>query len=395
MRILRSLSCLPSALLVLAVTLAPPPSLAQNPAPPAPDRTLNLLQRLSDAPGPPGAEDPVRAIMVSEMKPFAASIRYDGMGSVIAQQGATGPRIMIDAHMDELGGMVRRIAPDGLLTMQMLGGWLDQALVDQRWIILGSKGPVHAVTGIRDIHIVPADERTRVYPRDSLYLDIGATSKEDAAQMGIEPGDPIVPDSPFLVLNGSDNYLGKAWDDRIGCAVVLETMRRTATLPHANQLFYVATTQEEIGLRGARAAAQIVKADLGLAIEGGIAGDGYVNHPDETQAHLGAGPGIFLYDSSAIPNRKLVAFVRQQAAAHNIPLQLDLVQGYGDDSAELQESNGGMPTLNFVVPVRYTHAHNGIVNRQDFDRTVDLMVDVLTHLDQKTVDAIRDFTPAN
>jgi putative aminopeptidase FrvX len=395
MRILRSLSCLPSALLVLAVTLAPPPSLAQNPAPPAPDRTLNLLQRLSDAPGPPGAEDPVRAIMVSEMKPFAASIRYDGMGSVIAQQGATGPRIMIDAHMDELGGMVRRIAPDGLLTMQMLGGWLDQALVDQRWIILGSKGPVHAVTGIRDIHIVPADERTRVYPRDSLYLDIGATSKEDAAQMGIEPGDPIVPDSPFLVLNGSDNYLGKAWDDRIGCAVVLEAMRRTATLPHANQLFYVATTQEEIGLRGARAAAQIVKADLGLAIEGGIAGDGYVNHPDETQAHLGAGPGIFLYDSSAIPNRKLVAFVRQQAAAHNIPLQLDLVQGYGDDSAELQESNGGMPTLNFVVPVRYTHAHNGIVNRQDFDRTVDLMVDVLTHLDQKTVDAIRDFTPAN
>jgi endoglucanase len=333
--------------------------------------------------------------MVSEMKPFAASIRYDGMGSVIAQQGATGPRIMIDAHMDELGGMVRRIAPDGLLTMQMLGGWLDQALVDQRWIILGSKGPVHAVTGIRDIHIVPADERTRVYPRDSLYLDIGATSKEDAAQMGIEPGDPIVPDSPFLVLNGSDNYLGKAWDDRIGCAVVLEAMRRTATLPHANQLFYVATTQEEIGLRGARAAAQIVKADLGLAIEGGIAGDGYVNHPDETQAHLGAGPGIFLYDSSAIPNRKLVAFVRQQAAAHNIPLQLDLVQGYGDDSAELQESNGGMPTLNFVVPVRYTHAHNGIVNRQDFDRTVDLMVDVLTHLDQKTVDAIRDFTPAN
>jgi putative aminopeptidase FrvX len=395
MRILRSLSCLPSALLVLAVTLAPPPSLAQNPAPPAPDRTLNLLQRLSDAPGPPGAEDPVRAIMVSEMKPFAASIRYDGMGSVIAQQGATGPRIMIDAHMDELGGMVRRIAPDGLLTMQMLGGWLDQALVDQRWIILGSKGPVHAVTGIRDIHIVPADERTRVYPRDSLYLDIGATSKEDAAQMGIEPGDPIVPDSPFLVLNGSDNYLGKAWDDRIGCAVVLEAMRRTATLPHANQLFYVATTQEEIGLRGARAAAQIVKADLGLAIEGGIAGDGYVNHPDETQAHLGAGPGIFLYDSSAIPNRKLVAFVRQQAAAHNIPLQLDLVQGYGDDSAELQESNGGTPTLNFVVPVRYTHAHNGIVNRQDFDRTVDLMVDVLTHLDQKTVDAIRDFTPAN
>jgi putative aminopeptidase FrvX len=379
-------------LLLFALSSAPASSAS---AQQAPDRTLTLLQRLSDAPGPPGAEDPVRAIMVAEMKPFASSIKYDGLGSVIAQQGTTGPRIMIDAHMDELGGMVRRIAPDGLLTMQMLGGWLDQALVDQRWIILGSKGPVHAVTGVRDIHVVPADERTHVFSRDSMFLDIGAKDAQAAAAMGIEPGDPVVPDSPFLVLNGTDNYLGKAWDDRIGCAVVLEAMRRTATLPHANQLFFVATTQEEIGLRGARSAAQIVKADLGFAIEGGIANDGYNGHPEETQAHLGAGPGIFLYDSSAIPNRKLVTFVRQQAAANNIPLQLDLVQGYGDDSAEMQESNGGTPTLNLVVPVRYTHAHNGIVNRQDFDRMVDLMVDVLTHLDPKQVDAIRDFTPTN
>jgi endoglucanase len=386
---LRVTTALPLALLALG--LMPLSSTAQK----APDRTLTLLQRLSDAPGPPGAEDPVRAIMVAEMKPFAASIQYDGMGSVIAQQGTTGPRIMIDAHMDELGGMVRRIAPDGLLTMQMLGGWLDQALVDQRWIILGSKGPVHAVTGIRDIHVVPADERTHVYPRDAMYLDIGAKNKEEAAALGIEPGDPVVPDSPFLVLNGTDNYLGKAWDDRIGCAVVLEAMRRTASLPHANQLFFVATTQEEIGLRGARTAAQVVKPDIGLAIEGGIANDGYTGHPEETQAHLGAGPGIFLYDSSALPNRKLVRFVREQAATNNIPLQLDLVQGYGDDSAEMQESNGGTPTLNLIVPVRYTHAHNGIVNRQDFDRMVDLMVDLLTHLDQKQVDAIRDFTPAS
>ncbi|MBW4040442.1 MAG: M42 family metallopeptidase [Acidobacteria bacterium] len=365
-------------------------SLAQK----TPDATVELLQKLADAPGPPGAEEPVRAIMVKEMKPYATSIKYDGVGSVIAAQGSTGPRIMIDAHMDELGGMVRRIAPDGLLTMQMLGGWLDQALVDQRWIIIGSKGPIHAVTGIRDIHVVPLDERSKVYPRDSLYLDIGAKNKEDAAAMGIEPGDPVVPDSPFLVMNGSGNYLGKAWDDRIGCAVVLEAMQRTAKMAHPNQLFYVATVQEEIGLRGARTASQVVKPEIGLAIEGGIAGDGYVNRPDETQAHLGAGPGIFLYDSSTLPSRKLVDLVKATAAANKIPLQLDLVQGYGDDSAEMQASNGGTPTLNFVVPVRYTHAHNGIVNRQDFDGMVDLVVDVLMHLDQKTVDQLRDFTPA-
>jgi putative aminopeptidase FrvX len=359
------------------------------------DRTESLLQRLSDAPGPPGAEEPVRAIMVNEMKPLATEpIRYDGMGSVIAQQGATGPRIMIDAHMDELGGMVRRVTPTGFLTMQMLGGWLDQALVDQRWIIIGSKGPIHAVTGIRDIHIVAPEERTKVFPRDQLYLDIGAKDAKEAAAMGIEPGDPVVPDSPFTVMNGSKNYLSKAWDDRVGCAVLVEAMRRTAAMPHANQLFYVATTQEEIGLRGARTAAQTVKPDIGIAIEGGITGDTPTSHPEETQGKLGAGPGMFLYDSSTIANRKMVAFVKKTAAAKQLPLQTDLVQGYGDDSAEMQTMNGGAPTVNLVVPVRYTHSHNGIINRQDFDQTVDLVVSMLVQMNAETVRQLRDFSPA-
>ena len=359
-----------------------------------PDRTEQLLQRLSDAPGPPGAEEPVRAIMVPEMKPFSsAPIRYDGIGSVIAQQGTAGPRIMIDAHMDELGGMVRRVTPNGFLTMQMLGGWLDQALVDQRWLVIGSKGPVHAVTGIRDIHIVSPEERTRVFSRDQLYLDIGAKNAAEAAAMGVTPGDPVVPDSPFTVMNGSKNYLGKGWDDRIGCAVLLEAMRRTMAMPHPNTLLYVATVQEEIGLRGARTASQTVKPDIGIAIEGGITGDTAGARPEETQAKLGGGPGIFLYDTSTIPSRKMVALVRRTAAAKGIPLQTDLVQGYGDDSAEMQMNNGGTPTVNLVVPVRYTHSHNGIVNRGDFDGMVDLVVALLMQMDQKTVDGLRDFTP--
>ena len=358
------------------------------------DRVEGLLQRLADAAGPSGAEEPVRAIMVGEMKPLATEpIRYDGLGSVIAQQGKTGPRIMIDAHMDELGGMVRRITPNGFLTMQMLGGWLDQALVDQRWIIIGSKGPVRAVTGIRDIHIVATEERTRVFSRDQLYLDIGAKDAKEAAAMGVSPGDPVVPDAPFTVMNGSKNYLGKGWDDRIGCAVIVEAMRRTASLPHANQLFYVATTQEEVGLRGAKTAAQVVKPDIGIAIEGGITGDTAGARPEETQVKLGAGPGMFLYDTSTIANRKMVAFTRKTAAAKGLPLQADLVQGYGDDSAEMQAANGGTPTINLVVPVRYTHSHNGIVNRQDFDQMVELVVGMLVQMDAKTVEELRDFAP--
>ena len=191
----------------------------------AQDRTVELLRQLADAPGPPGFEESIRRVMVDQMKPYAASIALDGMGSTIAMQGTTGPTIMVDAHMDELGGVVRRVTPRGLLTMQMLGGWLDQALVDQRWIIVGSKGPVHAVTGIRDVHVVPAEERTRVYSRDSLFLDVGARDEAEVAAMGIGPGDPVVPAAPFTVINGTSNYLAKAWDAPVGAGAVVEPSR--------------------------------------------------------------------------------------------------------------------------------------------------------------------------
>ncbi len=358
----------------------------------AADRSEALLAELANAAGPPGFEEPVRAIMVKHLRPLADKISYDGLGSVIAQHGSSGPRIMLDAHMDELGGVVRRVTPQGFLTMQMLGGWLDQALPDQRWLIIGSKGPVKAVTGIRDIHVVPADERTKVYPRDTMFLDVGARTAAEVAALGIGPGDPVVPDAPFEVL-ANQRYLGKAWDDRVGLAVVIEAMRRLKASGHPNQLFVAATVQEEVGLRGARTSADIIKPDIGIAIEGGITGDSPGRNPEETQAVLGGGPGIFLYDSSAIPNRKLVALVRKSAADLGIPLQLDLVQGYGDDSAEIQKSNGGVPTVNLVVPARYTHAHNGIIDRKDFDGMVDLVVRLIERLDAGTVKDLRDFAP--
>ena len=358
----------------------------------AQDRTKALLRELADAHGPPGHEEPVRAVMVRELKPLADELTYSGLGDVIARHGGSGPRIMLDAHMDELGGVVRRVTPQGFMTMQMLGGWLDQALPDKRWIILGSKGPVRAVTGIRDIHVVPAEERGRVYPRDTMFLDVGARTPEEVTALGLSPGDPVVPDAPFEEL-ANGRYLGKGWDDRVGLAVIVEAMRRLRAEGHPNQLFTVATVQEEVGLRGAEASAAVVKPDLAIAIEGGITGDSPGRNPEETQGRLGAGPGMFVYNSSAIPNRKLSALVKSTAAEKRIPLQLDLVQGYGDDSAEIQRSNGGVPTVCLVVPARYTHAFNGVIDRKDFDGAVELVVALIKKLDGAEVKRIRDFTP--
>lgn len=378
---------------VILLIMVSTSSFAQSHPATSGDETQQLLQMLADAAGPSGFEEPVRKIMVERMKPLAEKLSYDGLGSVIAVQGSSGPRIMVDAHMDELGGVVRRVSNDGYLTMQMLGGWLDQALVDQRWTIIGSKGPVRAITGIRDIHIVPQEERTRVYPRESIFLDVGAKNAAEVAAMGLEPGDPVVPDAPFAVMNGTQNYLGKGWDDRVGCAVVIEAMKKLAHAPHPNQIFWVATVQEEIGLRGAHTSSDIVKPEIGIAIEGGVTRDAPKVGPEEAQELLGGGPAIFLYDSSELPNVKFVALVKQTAKEKTIPLQTDLIQGYGDDSAEIQKSNGGAPTVNLVVPVRYTHSHNGIMNRGDFDKMVDLLVAVLQKLDAKTVANLRDFTP--
>lgn len=372
--------------LLLAFVLLAGPAVAQ-------DRTAKLLGELADAHGPPGFEEPVRAIMVRELKPLSDTIRYDGMGSVIATAGGSGPKIMLDAHMDEVGGMVRRIVPGGLLTMQLLGGFLDQVLIDKRWTIMGSKGPVTAVTGIRSVHTTSADDRSKVIARDMIFLDVGARTAAEVEALGIGPGDPVVPFSPFEILPGGVRYVGKAWDDRVGLVVMIEAMRRLKASGHPNQIFAAATVQEEIGLRGARTASDIIRPDIGIAIEAGVTGDMPGSPAEASQAKLGGGPGIFLYDSSTIPNRKFVALVKAVALEARIPLQLDLVQGYGDDSAAIQATNGGVPTVNLVVPARSLHAHNGMIDRGDFDQMVELVVALIRRLDAATVADLKDFAP--
>jgi putative aminopeptidase FrvX len=357
------------------------------------DRVVHLLKDLTDVPGPPGYEEPVRKLMADNMKPLADHVSYDGLGSVIAQQGSAGPRIMLDAHMDELGGMVKRIRPDGFISIQMLGYWLDQALPDQRWVIIGSKGPVPAYSDLWDAHIAPHQPPSPGAPRE-VYLDTGARTPAEVEALGISPGDPVAPVTDFQVL-ANNRYVAKAWDDRIGCAVMLEVMRRLAHTPHPNQVFYAATVQEEgsIEMRGAQTSARIINPDIGFSLEVGIANDVPGIGPEAGQEVLGGGPGMMLYTFSELPNRKLVAFVKQVAAEQKIPLQFDFVQGFGDDAGAIKLNNTGVPVTTVLVPARSTHAHNGIIDRKDFDQTVDLMVALIQKLDAASVAKVKTFEP--
>jgi putative aminopeptidase FrvX len=298
---------------------------------------------------------------------------------------------MVDAHMDELGAIVRHIRPDGYITVQMLGYWLPQALGDQRWTIFGSKGPVLAVSELWDAHIAPHDAGHPTQPTE-YFFDVGARNAADVAALGIGPGDPIAPVSEFAILP-NQRYLAKAWDDRVGCIAMIEAMRRLAKQPHPNQIFYTATIQEEgsIEMRGATTSAHVINPDVGIALEVGVANDTPGNKPDASLETIGGGPGIMLYSFSEYPNRNLVKFVQQVAGESKIPLQYDFVQGFGDDAGAIKLNGPGVPVTTLLVPTRSTHTHNGIIDRADFDRTVDLLVAMLQRLDAATVARIKSF----
>ena len=210
------------------------------------DRVEKLLEELTNAPGPSGFEGPVRAIVRREMTPLATSIETDGLGSLIAglKGSSDGPRVMMAAHMDELGMLVKYITAEGYVRFQTVGGWLDQGLINQRYVILTRKGSVQGITGLKTPHVMSPAERGRVFERDKMFLDVGAAGKQDAEErLGIRPGDPIAPDSRFFVLNDGRKYVGKAWDDRVGLAVMIEVLRRLKQNPAPNTVYAVSTVQ--------------------------------------------------------------------------------------------------------------------------------------------------------
>jgi putative aminopeptidase FrvX len=358
------------------------------------DRTARLLEELSNAPGPSGFEGPVREILARELRAAGLEVSTDGLGSVIGvlHGSSDRPRIMLAAHMDEVGALVRFVTPEGMVKFQLLGGWLDQALADQRWTILTQKGPVSAISGLRSVHITPAEDRNRVTPRDDIFLDVGGRSKEEAEALGIRAGDPIVPATTFTEL-ADGRYTGKAMDDRVGCVMLLETMRRLREqgVKTPNTLYFVGTVQEEVGLRGAHTAVEAVKPDLGISLEAGIAADHPGGRLDWAQERLGAGPVIYLADAAMLVNLRLRDFVEHVADDEHIPLQTEVTTAGAEDSAELQRYAAGKPSVNFAVATRYLHSHNSVIDRADLDRAVDLLLKILPRLDARAVADISRF----
>lgn len=354
------------------------------------DRSRDLLKRFSEADGIPGHEDQVRDVMTDALSSVAEP-KMDGHGGVTFEKKgkAEHPRVLYAGHMDEIGFIVKSITDEGFIYMIPAGGWLDQALLTQRLAVHGSKGKVLGVVGAKPPHLTPPDKRGEMIKIRDMFLDVGATSKEDAMEnLGIAPGDPITPVSSFEELNGGKFLLGKAWDDRVGACLAAETLLDVGD-DHPNTLIAAGTTGEEKGLIGAQAAAWSCEPDLAIVLEVGITGGVPGVDTKEATERCGEGVSIVFVESGAIPSPAFRRFARQVATDEGIKFQDSFYESGGSDGAQISRFKSGVPYLLLAVPCRYIHTHNGLIASSDYEEALKLCVALARKLDGQALESIR------
>lgn len=348
--------------------------------------SINLLRILTEAQGVSGYEKPIHDIIE---KYFAAigKIHKDQIGSIIVEKkgSSKSPRVMLAAHMDEIGFMVRYISNEGYIRFLPLGGWFDQVLLGQRVTIKTNSGDVTGVIGVKPPHLLSAEEKKKVIEKNEMYIDIGAISLEEIEKAGVRIGDPIVPSSRFEVLNNGKSILGKAFDDRVGISLMIEVLQSLSEENHPNTVFGAATVMEEVGLRGATTSVEIVKPDIAIILEADIAGDVPGVKPEESDIKLSRGPGILFYDARMIPNLKLRDFVIQIAKENKIPVQISIITGGATDGGIIHLYKTGVPTIVITVPARHIHSHSSIIHLDDYNYAKKLLMNLMIKLDEQTV----------
>ncbi|RLQ97992.1 M42 family metallopeptidase [Falsibacillus albus] len=354
------------------------------------DETLHMLKDLTDAKGIPGNEKEVREVMKKYIEPFSDEIQTDGLGSLIAKKVGeeNGPKVMIAGHLDEVGFMVTQIDDKGFLRFQTVGGWWSQVMLAQRVTIVTRKGDVTGVIGSKPPHILPPEARRKQVDIKDMFIDVGASNREEAMEWGVRPGDMVVPYFEFTVMNNEKMLLAKAWDNRIGCAIAIDVLKNLKDASHPNVVYGVGTVQEEVGLRGAKTAASAIQPDIAFGVDVGIAGDTPGISDKDAQSKMGKGPQIILYDASMVSHKGLRDFVTDTADELNIPYQFDAIPGGGTDSGAIHVTANGVPALSITIATRYIHSHAAMLHRDDYENAVKLITEVVKKLDRETVEKL-------
>lgn len=342
----------------------------------------SLLEKCSNACAVSGFEEEMRAIFREELG--GCGCLHSSAAGEECSFGTGGKRVAMVAHMDEIGFMVQGVTPDGFLLIVPLGGWWNHTLPSQRMVVQTRDGRrIPGQVGTKPPHLLPEGERRQVMPDTALFIDIGASSADDVAALGIRPGCAVVPDVQLQALNVPHRWMGKAFDNRAGVYCMIAAMQRLAAAQKKNAdmtIQAIGTVQEEVGTRGARALSKDRLPDVAIILEGPPADDTFGQSAICRQGVLGGGVQIRLFDPTNITPPALADFVLKVAEEENIAHQVTVRRSGGTDAAASYPQWHGTPAIVFGVPTRYIHSHNGILDDRDLQACVDLTCAVITRL---------------
>lgn len=334
---------------------------------------MGLLRVLSDTPGVSGFEEPVQAVIKAELEAVCDEVWVDKMGNVIGLksaartlEGAKRLRVMLAAHMDEIGFMVKHIDREGFVRFMPIGGFDPRTLVAQRVIIHGKQG-VKGVIAPQPNWISRGEDRQKVLGIKDLVIDAGLG--RDVISSLVSIGDVISLAQPFEELN-DQVVIGRNFDDRVGVYAMLEAMKRIQECQV--DVYAVATAQEEVGLRGVPVAAYAIGPDVGIALDGSLASDVPYAKEEERHCVMGAGTGIYVMDGRTISDRRLVSFLIRLAEENGIKYQINL--GGGTDASIIQRHKTGARVCTIGPPTRYMHSTAQLCSKDDIENTIELLV---------------------
>lgn len=351
-----------------------------------------LLERCSQASAVSGFEGEMRRLLREELAGCGEMEQRPSGNFICERRGASSsPSVALLAHMDEVGFMVQGVTEDGFLLMVPLGGWWNHTLPSQRVLVRTRSGRnIPGQIGTKPPHLLPEAQRKQVMSDDALFIDVGASCREEAIALGIAPGCPVVPDVALQPLAVPHRWMGKAFDNRAGVYCMVEAMKRLAAEPLPCTLRAIGTVQEEVGTRGARALEESYIPHLSIILEGPPADDTWGQSAVCRQGVLGRGVQVRLFDPTYITPPALAERVQQAAEEEKIPFQLAVRRTGGTDAAASYPNWSGVPSIVFGVPVRYIHSHNGILDERDLEACVRLVCAVVRRCD---ADFVRALTP--
>jgi putative aminopeptidase FrvX len=343
------------------------------------DELRELLEAFANAPGISGHEDDVAGLLQNELEPLTDEVRRDTMGNVIGTRRGDGPAIMIAAHMDEIGLMIKYVDEQGFLRFVPIGGWFEPMLLGQRVVLHGREGRVTGVIGTKPPHILEEEERKKGFKIKDMFIDVGARNAEEVRSLGIEVGCAVTLDRGLTTL-ANDFVTGKAFDDRAGVVMMVAAMRRLKDAEPRATVHAVGTVQEEVGLKGARTSAYALEPDAALVSEVTIPGD----HPGVTkeQRHVstGKGPVITVADADGrgiLVQKRVVDWLRAAGDRAEIPYQLDVGSGGTTDATSIHLTKTGVPTGVISVPTRYLHSPIEVLSLADLDHSARLIAEAV------------------